>query len=481
MRRQYAGGAKPTTLAASLGGSTADLTISGTDFSNYPDGSVGPFYIVIDRNTVSEEKILCASRSGNTITVYNSGLSNGRGSDGTSIISHNVGATVEHIFTATDADDANAHVNNTTSAHGLTIANVVTTNGTQTLSNKTISQSQITNLTTDLGNKQDVYTAQDVQSGTTYSFDLGNAKELVIASNASAKTFIVPAQSSVAWLNNTQLQVLNTGAGLLTIAGDSGVTINGAPLVLVQNRGGSLIRTASDVWTFVPFSGGVDKAVVSSSTAAAVTNVTVNGLPAKVYRFNATGSITFLAGGLVDVLCQGPGGLGSFGAGGAGGFIQKNSVYVPSGSNSVVVGLGSSSGYDQGNPNSSYFAGIVATGGGDGAQYPDRQPSKGACGGGSATISTNAKGDLFQGLIAVSSGVTRGGNGSTTNGGGGGGINGDASGSTGGAGYDPGAEWGSPGTLGRGGGGASMTANTGNGGNLGSIGMSGLVLIRVYD
>jgi hypothetical protein len=481
MRRQYAGGAKPTTLTANLGGSTSDLSITGTDFSNYPDGSVGPFYVVIDRGQVSEEKILCASRSGNVITVYNTGLTNGRGNDGTSVVAHSAGSTIEHVFTATDADESNSHVNNSTTAHGLTIANVVTTTGTQTLSNKTISQSQITSLTTDLGNKYNVYPAQDVQSGTTYTFDLDNAKELVIASSSSAKTFTVPPQSSVTWLDNTQLQILNTGSGLLTIAAGSGVTINGAPLVLVQNRGGSLVRTASNVWTFIPFSGGADKAVVSSSTAASVTNVTVGGLPAKVYKFTSTGSITLLAAGLVDVICQGPGGLGSFGGGGAGGFVQKNNVYVPSGSNDVVVGLGFDSNLSQGNPNSSYFAGIVATGGGDSSQYGDRQPSKGACGGGSSGIITLARGDLFQGLIAVSTGITRGGNGAASNGGGGGGINGDASGSTGGAGYDPGVEWGSPGTLGRGGGGASMTANTGNGGNPSNIGMSGLVLVRVYD
>ena len=74
MRRQYAGGAKATTLASTLGGSTADLTITGTDFSDYPDGSVGPFFIVIDRGLAAEEKILCVSRSGNTITVYDSGF-----------------------------------------------------------------------------------------------------------------------------------------------------------------------------------------------------------------------------------------------------------------------------------------------------------------------------------------------------------------------------------------------------------------------
>lgn len=227
--------------------------------------------------------------------------------------------------------------------------------------------------------------------------------------------------------------------------------------------------------------GGALKAVVSSNTASSITSVTVGGLPAKVYRFNSTGSITFSRAGLVDVICQGPGGLGSFASGGAGGFVQKNNVYVQSGSNSVVVGIGFASSLSQGNPNSSFFAGIVATGGGDSAQYNDRQPSKGACGGGSSDLLTLARGELFQGLVVVSAGITRGGNGSNATNGGGGGINGDASGTTGGAGFSPGIEWGSPGVLGRGGGGATMTANTGNGGNPGNTGMSGTVLIRVYD
>jgi hypothetical protein len=138
MRRQYAGGAKPTTLVSALGGSNSDLVVSGTDFTNYPNGSIGPFYIVIDRGQVSEEKILCSSRSGNTINVYNVGLTNGRGADGTTVVAHSNGATVEHVFTAVDADEANSHVNNTTFAHGLTIANVVTTTGTQILTNKTL-------------------------------------------------------------------------------------------------------------------------------------------------------------------------------------------------------------------------------------------------------------------------------------------------------------------------------------------------------
>lgn len=115
MRREYVGGAQSARLTANLGGTTSDLTISCNDLSNWPTGVGGkPFYVVIDRGTVSEEKILCSSRSGNTLTVYDVGGNNGRGADDTSITAHSSNAVIEHVFTATDADEANAHVNDTT-------------------------------------------------------------------------------------------------------------------------------------------------------------------------------------------------------------------------------------------------------------------------------------------------------------------------------------------------------------------------------
>lgn len=115
MRREYQGAAQSARLSVSLGGTTGDLTIYCDDLSNWPTGTSGrPFYVVIDRNTSAEEKILCASRSGNVLTVYNVGGNNGRGADDTSITAHSNNAVIEHVFTATDADEANAHVNDTT-------------------------------------------------------------------------------------------------------------------------------------------------------------------------------------------------------------------------------------------------------------------------------------------------------------------------------------------------------------------------------
>lgn len=109
MRREYVGGAQSARLTTLLGGTTGDLTIYCNDLSNWPTGVSGrPFYVVVDRGLVSEEKILCSLRNNNTLTVYNDGITTGRGADDTSITSHSINSVIEHVFTATDADEANA-------------------------------------------------------------------------------------------------------------------------------------------------------------------------------------------------------------------------------------------------------------------------------------------------------------------------------------------------------------------------------------
>ena len=126
MRREYKGAAQSSVLTSALGASTADLTIFCNDLTNWPTGVSGrPFYVVIDRGKSNEEKILCSSRSGNTISVYNDGLTNGRAADGTPISQHSINAIIEHVFTATDADEANAHVNSA-SVHIATDQRAVT-------------------------------------------------------------------------------------------------------------------------------------------------------------------------------------------------------------------------------------------------------------------------------------------------------------------------------------------------------------------
>ena len=120
MKREYKGNAAATSLTNTLGGATSDVQIFGSDLTNWPTGLGGkPFFVVIDRGKSNEEKILCSSRTGNMLTVFNDGITNGRGADDTSVTSHMIGASLEHVFTATDASEANDHVNSTTNVHGV--------------------------------------------------------------------------------------------------------------------------------------------------------------------------------------------------------------------------------------------------------------------------------------------------------------------------------------------------------------------------
>ena len=91
----------------------------------------------------------------------------------------------------------------------------------------------------------------NAQTGTTYTFVLGDAGKLVTSSNASAQTLTVPPNSSVAYTVGTQILVTQVGAGRLTLAEGSGVTINsGDSMKSLSDQYClvSLIKTATDTW-----------------------------------------------------------------------------------------------------------------------------------------------------------------------------------------------------------------------------------------
>lgn len=91
----------------------------------------------------------------------------------------------------------------------------------------------------------------NAQTGTTYTFVLGDAGRLVTASNASAQTYTVPPNSSVAYPVGTKIDIVQIGAGKVTLAQGSGVTINSKnsrKALAGQYVGGTLIKTATDTW-----------------------------------------------------------------------------------------------------------------------------------------------------------------------------------------------------------------------------------------
>ena len=103
-----------------------------------------------------------------------------------------------------------------------------------------------------------IFTSINAQSGTSYTFALTDANNtFVTLANASAITVTIPPNSSVAYPVGTVLNVAQTGAGQVTFAAGSGVTIvsNGAtaaaPKLRVQYSAVNVIQTSANNWLVI--------------------------------------------------------------------------------------------------------------------------------------------------------------------------------------------------------------------------------------
>jgi microcystin-dependent protein len=112
-RIDHAGGAVSALLQTTMGTNSPSVIYLDVA-TGWPDGDVGPFYVVIDRGLATEEKVLIGSREGTTLNIST------RGVDGSQSFAHNVGAKVEHCISATELAEANDHINKPSGVHGLT-------------------------------------------------------------------------------------------------------------------------------------------------------------------------------------------------------------------------------------------------------------------------------------------------------------------------------------------------------------------------
>jgi len=94
----------------------------------------------------------------------------------------------------------------------------------------------------------------NAQTGTTYTLVLADGGKAVELTNASATTLTVPPNSSVAFPVGTVIELDQLGAGQVTIAAGSGVTIRSAGTLLklrAQFSAASLRKQATDTWLLV--------------------------------------------------------------------------------------------------------------------------------------------------------------------------------------------------------------------------------------
>jgi hypothetical protein len=96
--------------------------------------------------------------------------------------------------------------------------------------------------------------AVNPQTGTTYTFVLTDKDDLVTASNASAQTYTIPLNSSVAFPTGSLVNIIQIGAGQVTIAATGGVTLastgatSASPKSRAQYSVITLIKAGTDSW-----------------------------------------------------------------------------------------------------------------------------------------------------------------------------------------------------------------------------------------
>jgi hypothetical protein len=283
-RREYKAGI-PTTLAAAINSSVTTITIDA--YTNWPTGADGNFWVTIDGGTAQEERVLCATHSSGSIAVTT------RGVDGTTASSHAKGATIWPSWSATDADEANSHINATgyasysKSVHGLGSGDgvVVGTDKTQVLTAKTLTSPilntpTINNPTISGTITGAVVTSANIVDGTITGTDI--ASGTITAANILDGTIVNAEIGAAANIVDTKLATIST-AGKVSNSATTATSANTPSTIVARNTSGNF--TAGTVTA--------DLNGNASTATALATARTINGV-----SFNGAANINTHVGGI---------------------------------------------------------------------------------------------------------------------------------------------------------------------------------------
>jgi hypothetical protein len=193
------------TATLALTAAFVDATATSATLANFAGFPTAPFLATIERGTSSEEVVLVTATAGSAVTMT-------RGYDGTTAKSHAAGSTFQHVVTAIDLVEANAHVNATTGVHGTTGALVGTTS-TQTLTNKTLSSPTISSPTFTGG----LTLASPTLNSPTITSPTFSGAVTLAAPTITGQAVVPAATAGTAPVNKTQMDTaIGTDTGVLT-------------------------------------------------------------------------------------------------------------------------------------------------------------------------------------------------------------------------------------------------------------------------
>jgi hypothetical protein len=172
----------------------------------------------------------------------------GDGSTAWNSLGYKASGTVTSITAGTGLSGGAITTSGTIAIDTATTVDVSTA---QTLTNKTLTSPTL--------NAPLINLSLNAQTGTTYTFVLADNGKLVTASNASAQTYSIPTNASVAYPIGTQINIIQIGAGQVTInAVTSGTTTvsstgatSAAPKLRAQFSSASCIKANTDLWYVV--------------------------------------------------------------------------------------------------------------------------------------------------------------------------------------------------------------------------------------
>lgn len=134
---------------------------------------------------------------------------------------------------------------------GTGLSSLTASNYIRAASSSTFEQRTPAQVLADIG-AQPAYIGLNSQSGSSYTLVLSDVNKLITMSNGSANTLTVPTNSSVAFPVGTIVNFAQTGAGVTTVTGASGVTVNGvsagSAAVTKRYSISSLVKIAANSW-----------------------------------------------------------------------------------------------------------------------------------------------------------------------------------------------------------------------------------------
>jgi hypothetical protein len=204
-------------------------------------------YTFVDATT-----IVAAEHNSNFTAVKNfvDGLASGVNFDAGAIGTEDLGASSVSTVKIQDAAVTSAKI-----AAGAVGTSEIATSVTLTTPNIGVASGtslSVSGTVTAVGNVIG-HAATNAQTGTTYTLVAADDGKVVEVLNASPITLTIPLNSSVPFTIGTQILVLQTGAGQITLAGAGGVTVNATPGLKLRTQWSSatLIKRATDTWVAV--------------------------------------------------------------------------------------------------------------------------------------------------------------------------------------------------------------------------------------